>query len=141
MSMDGRNRTVVVGVNTSYYGHTIRSLTLDYQAQVLYWAFGDGHNHTLSIKCSNIDGTNKNTLLQLNESYYYDYYYYHYHHSRHDLWVAVYNKTLFLSLPWKSEVYKLGINGENFITFISSSTQAFCRFWYHQIKVTNQPSG
>ena len=141
MSMDGRNRTVVVGVTTSY-DHTILSLTLDYQAQVLYWAFGDGHNHTLSIKCSNIDGTNKNTLLQLNESYYHDYYYYHYHHFRYDLWgLAVYNKTLFLSLPRKREVYKLGINGENFITFISSSTQTFCRFRYHQIKVTTQPSG
>lgn len=144
MSMDGKNRTVVIGVNTSYYDNIMFSFTLDYQAQVLYWVFGDYHNHTISIKCSNIDGTNRKTILQLNDSYYYDFYYYYHYHLvyRLDSWgLTVYNETLFLSPPRMREIYKLGTNGENFITLINSSAQVFCRFRYYQLKVIKQPSG
>ena len=138
MSMDGKNRTVVIGVDASYYDNIVLSLALDYQAQVLYWFFCDRHNNTIYIKRSNIDGTNQKTILQLNDSYYYNYC--HYYHL--DSWgLTMYNETLFLSSPRTREVYKLGTNGENFITLINSSAQVSCRFYYYQLKVTKQPSG
>ena len=144
MSMDGNNRTVIIEVDTN---DAMLSLTLDYQTQVLYWIFGNNNNGSLSIKYSNTDGTNQQTILQLqNNIYYYHYYYYHIFH-RLFFGLTVYNETLFLSLPWTNDikVYKLGtndINDENFNTlFINSSAQVFCRHRIYQIKVTNQPSG
>ena len=148
MSMDGNNRTVIIEADTN---DTMLSLTLDYQTQVLYWIFGNNSNGSLNIKRSNTDGTNQQTILQLQNIYYYYYNYFHLHRFFYDLihlfGLTVYNETLFLSLPWMSnnEIYKLetnDINGENFSTlFINSSAQVLCRFPFYQIKVTNQPSG
>ena len=132
MSMDGKNRTVVIGVNTLYHDNAIQSLAVDYHAQVLYWVHYINRT-VITIKRSNIDGTNQQAILHHHHHYYYYYYY---------SWgLTVYNETLFLSSPWMKEVYKLGINGENFITLINSSAQVFCRFYYHQLKVIKQPSG
>ena len=62
MSMDGSNRTTIIDVDAY---DAILSLTLDYQAQVLYWVYGDDSNGSLIIKCSNVDGTNQQIILQL----------------------------------------------------------------------------
>ena len=136
--MDGNNRTFIIDVDTY---DAILSLTLDYQAQVLYWILGDHGNHSQIIKHSNIDGTNQQTILQL-RNVYYDHYLFHYYFYSMTSGLTVYNETLFLSSSWTSEVYKLGINGENFNTlFINSSGQVFCRFRISQLKVAKQPTG
>ena len=135
MSMDGNNRTVIIEVDTYY--NAVVSLTLDYQAQVLYWIFGNNSNSSLSIKRSNTDGTNQQTILQLQNVHYYYYYLYHYPSG-----LTMYNDTLLFSLSWTREVYKLRTNGENFTLFINSSMPVFCRNQRYQFpKVTNQPSG
>ena len=142
MSMDGKNRTAIIDV-TSSYGDVILSLTLDYPAQVLYWVYGNHSNYSLIIKCSNTDGTNQQTILQL-QNVHYDYYYYYYYHrhysSTYSSGLTVYNKTLFLSLTMTSDLYKIGINGDTSL-FINSSAQVFCRFQNYQLKATNQPKG
>ena len=135
MSMDGNNRTVIIEVDTYY--NAVVSLTLDYQAQVLYWIFGNNSNGSLSIKRSNTDGTNQQTILQLQNVHYYYYYLHHYQSG-----LTMYNDTLLFTLPWTREVYKLRTNGENFTLFINSSMPVFCRNQRSQFpRVTNQPSG
>ena len=136
MSMDGKNRTAIIDVDTRSDHDAIVSLTLDYQAQVLYWVFANYSNGSLIIKNSNTDGTNQQTILRLQNVYYhyYDYYYY-------PPGLTMYNKTLFLSLPRTRDLYKIGINGDTSM-FINSSAQVFCRFRNYQLKATsNQPSG
>lgn len=134
MSMDGKNRTVIINLNRRrYYVNTILSLTLDNQAQVLYWVFSGSDNHTLIIQSSNVDGTNQQTILVLRNNTV------DYRHSlRFPPRLTIYNETLFLSSPWSNEIYKLRANGENFMTFISNLV--LCRSNYH-LKVTNQPIG
>ena len=135
--MDGKNRTIIINVNrnSTYYYDAILSLTLDYQAQMIYWVFGNYSNHSLTIKRSNIDGTNQQTISQPIQIYGY-YYAFDYPPG-----LTMYQETLFMSLPWMREIYKIGINGENFTTFINSSAQVFCSGYYYQLKVTKQPSG
>ena len=137
MSMDGKNRTTIIDVDTRSYRDAILSLTLDYQAQVLYWAFANYSNDSLIIKRSNADGTNQQTILQLQNVYLY---YYHRYYSYYSPGLTVYNKILFLSLPSTRDLYKIGINGDTSL-FINSSAEIFCRFRNYQLKVTNQPSG
>ena len=141
MSMDGRNRTTIIDVDTRYRD-AILSLTLDYQAQVLYWVYGNDSNGSLMLKCSNIDGTNQQTILQL-QNVCYDYHSYHlfYHYSR-GLSITVYNETLFLSLSPTRELlyYKKRMNGDTLL-WINNSAQVFCRFRNLQLKAINQPSG
>ena len=74
MSMDGKNRTAIIDVDTRSYHDAILTLTLDYQVQALYWVFGNYSNRSLIIKRSNVDGTNQKTILQL-QNVYYRYYY------------------------------------------------------------------
>ena len=136
--MDGNNRTVIIDVDTYDF---ILSLTLDYEAQVLYWILGDNSNYSQIIKRSNIDGTNQQTILQLRDEYY-DYFLFYRHFYSITSGLTVYNETLFLSSLWTNEVYKLGTNAENFNTlFINSSGQVFCRFQTPQLKVAKQPTG
>ena len=137
-SMDGRNRTTIIDVDTR---DAIFSLTLDYQAQVLYWVYGNDSNGSLIIRRSNTDGTNQQTILQP-QNVYYDYYYYYFffYGTTYSSALTVYNKTLFLSLPMIRDLYKIGINGDTSL-FINSSAQVFCRFQNYQLKATNQPSG
>ena len=138
MSMDGRNRTTIIDVDTY---DAILSLTLDYQAQVLYWVYGNDSNGSLIIKCSNIDGTNQQTILQL-QNVYYDYYIYHpFHHYSLGLSITVYNETLFLSLSSMSELYKIRTNGDTLLLINNSAYQVFCTFRTLQLKAINQPSG
>jgi hypothetical protein len=137
--MDGNNRTAIIDI-TGSYGDAILALTLDYQAQVLYWVFGNGSNGSLVIKRSNIDGTNQQTILRLQNVYYY---YYHHHHLffyLHSLGLTLYNETLFLSLSSTRELYKIGINGDALL-LINNSAQVFCTFQNYQLRATNQPSG
>ena len=140
MSMDGNNRTAIIDYEMDTYHNAVVSLTLDYQTQVLYWVYGNSSNHSLSIKRSNTDGTNQQTILQLQNVHYHYYYFYFFYPYSSGL--TAYNETLYLTLSWIREIYKLGTNGENFNTlFINSSAQLlFCKRFY-QIKVTNQPSG
>lgn len=132
MSMDGKNRTVIINLNRwRYYVDTILSLTLDNQAQVLYWVFSDKGNRSLTIESSDVDGTNRQTRLILTNNTV-DY--------RHSLrfpprLTILYNQTLFLSSPWSNEIYKLRANGDNFMTFISNL--GLCRSSYH-LKVIKQ---
>ena len=137
MSMDGNNRTAIIDYEVDTYYDAVVSLTLDYQTQVLYWVYGNSSNGSLSIKRSNTDGTNQQTILQLQNVHYHYFYFYYYSSG-----LTTYNETLYLTLPWIREIYKLRTNGENFNTlFINSSAQLlFCGSFY-QIKVTNQPSG
>ncbi len=139
--MDGHNRTAIIDVDNWSYGDAIVSLTLDYQAQVLYWLFGTNSNRRLVIKRSNIDGTNQQTILRLqNERYMYQYHYYDdpfYHY----LGLTVYNETLFLSSSWTRKLYKLGMNGDALLFIDNSEQLVFCRFRKYQLKATNQPSG
>ena len=138
MSMDGRNRTTIINVDTY---DTILSLTLDYQAQVLYWVFGNDSNGSLIIKCSNVDGTNQQTILQL-QNVHYDYYNYHYwYHYSLGLSISVYNETLFLSSSPTRELYKIRTNGDTLLLINNSAHQVFCGFRNLQVKVINQPSG
>ena len=134
MSMDGRNRTTIIDVDTH---DAILSLTLDYQTQVLYWVYGNDSNGSLIIKCSNIDGTNQQTILQLQNVYYY-YIYHLFHHYSRGLSITVYNETLFLSLSLTSELYKIRINGDALLLINNS---VFCRLQNLQLKAINQPSG
>ena len=138
MSMDGKNRTAIIDVDTY---DAILSLTLDYQAQVLYWVFGNASNGSLIIKCSNIDGTNQQTILQL-QNVYYDYYIYHLlHHYSWGLSISVYNETLFLSSSPTRELYKIRTNGDTLLLINNSAHQVFCGFRNFQLKAINQPSG
>ena len=124
MSMDGKNRAAII-TNVS-----ILSVTLDYQAQVLYWVCDCG-DHNLTIKSSNIYGTNQQTIYHdniLSRYYYYS----------TPPGLSIYNETLLLSSPRTSEVYKLGINGTTLNTFINDSV--LCRIKY-LLKVTKQPLG
>jgi hypothetical protein len=147
MSMDGNNRTAIINV-TKYRDDAIlflSSFTLDYQTQVLYWVFHiNDSDDNLIIERSNVDGTNQQTILRLQNVYYYDFYYYYYHHHRYFLYLfssglTVYNETLFLSLSWTRELYKIGMNGDA-LPFINNSAQVFCRFVNYQLRVTTQPS-
>ena len=132
MSMDGKNRTaMIIDLDTRSYSNDILSFTLDYESQVLYWVLGNHSNSRLIIKRSNVDGTNQQTILQLQNVYYVSYYYRH-----HSSGLTIFNETLFLSLPRTRELYKIGINGD-MLMLINS----VCRFWNYQLKVTNQPSG
>ena len=92
MSMDGNNKTVIIGVDTYAERDAIFSLTLDYQTQVLYWIFGNNSNGSLNIKSSNTDGTNQQTILQL-QNVHYNYYLYIFHYFYYDrpLGLTVYN--------------------------------------------------
>ena len=138
MSMDGRNRTTIIDVDAH---DAIVSLTLDYQTQVLYWVYGNDSNGSLTIKCSNVDGTNQQTILLL-QNVYYEYYIYHLlHHYSRGLSITVYNETLFLSLSPMSELYKIRTNGDTLLLINNSAYQVFCRFRTLQLKAINQPSG
>ena len=137
MSMDGKNRTTIIDVNTRSDYNAILSLTLDYQAQELYWVFANYSNHSLIIKHSNTDGTNQQTILQL-QNVHYDYYYNYYHYPPG---LTVYNKTLFLSLPLTRDLYKIGINSDTSESLFINSSAQFCRYQNYQLKATNQPSG
>ena len=137
MSMDGHNRTVIIDYEMDTYRDAVVSLTLDYETQVLYWVYGNNSNGSLSIKCSNTDGTNQKTILQL-QNIHYGYYYLRYYPSG----LTIYNDTLLFTLPWTREVYKLRTIGEIFTLFINSSMPVFCRNQRSQFpRVTNQPSG
>lgn len=56
-SMDGKNHTVIVESNLS----PVVTLTLDYQAQVLYWIQVDPYLN--KVESSSIDGMNRQTIL------------------------------------------------------------------------------
>ena len=135
MSMDGKNRTVIINLNRRrYYANTILSLTLDNQAQVLYWVFSGRDNHTLTIESSNTDGTNRRTILILRNDTV------DYHHSlQFPPRLTTYNETLFLSSPWSDEIYKLRANDDNFMIFIDNLV--LCRNNYYHLKVITQPPG
>ena len=129
MSMDGKNRTVVINYNDD----AIISFTLDYQTQVLYWISGN-NGHSIVFKHSNVDGTNNQTIYH--DRNYNIIYYNNYYDTPPGL--TIHKETLYLSIPWMREVYMLGTNGANFTTFINDSV--LCRVKYH-IKVTKQPLG
>ncbi len=151
-SMDGNNRTIFIDVENitrSIYSvdFAILSFTLDHQAQVLYWIFGDESDHYLTLTSSNIiDGTNRQITSRLGDRYidYYSLLYYY------PPGITVHKETLLLSLSgWPNVVYsvnlELGANNENFTmyTFLNSSESdsVLCRYGYHQLKATKQPSG
>ena len=135
MSMDGKNRTVIINLNRHrYYVDTVLSLTLDYHAQMLYWIFYRKSNNSLEIQSSNVNGTNQQAILPLmNNTVHY------YHALRFPPRLTVYNGTFFLSSPWSDEVYKLRASGDNFMTFINSLV--LCRDNYYHLKVTEQLPG
>lgn len=133
MSMDGKNRTVIINVNKRHEDDAILSLTLDYQAQVLYWVFGNYSNRSLHIERSNANGTNRQTIIHLPHIYN--------RNSLHQPPGLTMNKDmLFLSSLYQdNEAYKLRTNGENFTTFINRST--LFMFQPYHLKVTKQPPG
>ena len=135
MSMDGKNRTVIINLDRfRYYVDTILSVTLDYHAQMLYWIFYRKSNNTLVIESSNVNGTNRQTILPLMSTTV------NYRHSlRFPPRLTVYNDTFFLSSPWSDEVYKLRASGDNFMIFINYLV--FCRDNYYHLKVTEQLPG
>jgi hypothetical protein len=135
MSMDGRNRTVLLNLDKRrYYVDTILSLTLDYHTQMLYWIFYHKSNNSLVIESSNVNGTNRRTVLPLMNNIV------NYRHAlRFPPRLTKYNDTFFLSSPWSNELYKLRASGENFTTFINNLV--FCRDNYYHLKVTEQLPG
>ena len=135
MSMDGKNRTVIIDLDRwRYYVDTVLSLTLDYQAQMLYWIFSHRNNRSLMIETSNVNGTNRRTILSLANNTV------NYRHSlRFPPRLTTYNDIFFLSSPWSDEIYKLLISGDNFMTFTNSLV--FCRDNYYHLKVTEQLPG
>jgi hypothetical protein len=149
MSMDGNNRTAIIEHNLQYHRDyaILLSFTLDYQTQVFYWIFYiNGSDGNLIIQRSNVDGTNQQTILRLQNLLFYDFYYYilnnHYYSYEvyNSLGLTVYNETLFLSLSWTGELYKIGMNGDALL-LINNSAKVFCRYQNYQLKVTYQPSG
>ena len=103
---------------------------------MLYWIFYlKSNNNTLVIESSNVNGTNRRTILPLmNTTVNY----------RHSLrfpprLTTYYNDTFFLSSPWSDEVYKLRASGDNFMIFINYLV--FCRDNYYHLKVTEQLPG
>lgn len=139
MSMDGKNRTVIVNEdNSGYYDDAILSFTLDYPTQILYWSFYDHNNHTLSFESSYADGSNRQILQLIDaDTIFYDYYYLY----RYPSSLGVYKQTLFFSVSWRHQVYKLELaRGENLVILFNSS--AICGNKYYQIKVAKQqPAG
>lgn len=139
MSMDGKNRTVIINLEKRrYYADTILSLTLDYQTQMLYWIYGDKNNHSLLIESANVNGTNQRTLLSLmNNTVEFNYR----HSLRFPPRLTTINNTFLLSSPWSGEVYKLQTSADNFVTFIDSLV--FCRDSYYHLQVADleQPPG
>ena len=136
MSMDGKNRTVIINLDRRrYYADTILSLTLDYQAQMLYWIFSHRHNYSLVIESSNVNGTNRRTILLLTNNAV------NYHDSLRfpPRLTIYYNDTFFLSSPWSDEIYKLLTSGDNVMTVINSLV--FCGDNYYHLKVTKQLPG
>lgn len=135
MSMDGNNRTIVINRThpNSHYDDAILSFVLDYQTQTIYWVFYDLDDDNMIIKCSNVDGTNQQTILHHQM---YHYYYYEIFYTPPGL--TIHKETLYLSFPWMREVYTLGTNGGKFTTFIDESV--LCRVKY-QLKVIKQPAG
>lgn len=127
MSMDGNNRTIVINRThpNSHYDDAILSFVLDYQTQMIYWVSYDLDDYNIIIKHSNVDGTNQQTILH-----------HQMYHSPSGL--TIHKETLYLSFPWMKEIYTLGTNGGNFITFIDESV--LCRVKY-QLKVVKQPAG
>ena len=124
--MDGNNQSVIID---SYQNH-ILSFTLNYQAQVLYWVGYDNYDHHLRVNSSNVDKTNRQTILQLSPEYYYL-------GRRHGL--TLFENVLFLSLPRNRELYKFSI-GQN-LTSISNGMR--CKL-YGRLKVVTkqqQPPG
>ena len=139
--MDGNNRTIVIDVDNITglmysFEYAILSFTLDYHTQVLYWVFGGDGGLGISLRSSNVDGTNQQIILQLSHHYYY-YYLDHYPPG-----LTVHKETLLVSSSGIYVVYsvnlKLGTN-KNFTTFLNSSV--LCGYDYYQLKVTKQPSG
>lgn len=135
MSMDGNNRTIVINRThtNSHYDDAILSFVLDYQTQTIYWVSYDLDDDNMIIKCSNVDGTNQQTILHHQM---YHYYYYEIFYTPPGL--TIHKETLYLSFPWMREVYTLGTNGGKFTTFIDESV--LCRVKY-QLKVIKQPAG
>ena len=129
MSMDGKNRTTIIDVDTY---DTILSLTLDYQAQVLYWVLGNNNSRSLLIRCSNTqsDGATQQTIFQRKNIYYHRFFYLS--------GLSVYNEILFLSISWTRELYKIGTNGD---TQLLINSLMICIFQGSQLRVTNQPLG
>jgi hypothetical protein len=135
MSMDGRNRTVLLNLDKRrYYVDTILSLTLDYHTQMLYWIFYHKSNNSLVIESSNVNGTNRRTVLPLMNNIV------NYRHAlRFPPRLTKYNDTFFLSSPWSNELYKLRASGDNFMTFINSLV--FCKDNYYHLKVIEKLPG
>ena len=135
--MNGNNRTVIIDVDniTSSIEYAILAFTLDYHTQVLYWVFGDGDDNSLTVTSSNVDGTNRQTILRLTNGY--NIYYYHLL-DRYPPGLTVYKETLLLSMNVVYSI-KLGRTSKNFTIFINSSM--LCRNDYNQLKVTKQPPG
>lgn len=134
MSMDGKNRTVIINVNKRHEYDAVLSLTLDYEAQMLYWIFGNFHNSSLHIERSNTNGMNRQTVIHLPHTY-----------NRNSLHqppgLTMNEDMLYLSsLYHNNEAYKLRTSGENFTTFIDRST--LFMFQPYQLKVAkHQPPG
>ena len=129
VSMDGSNRTEVVNITSRHY---IFSLTLDYQAQVLYWVDYYNYDDSVRVNSSNVDGTNRQTFLRVFSSSYY----HHFHFSFYQHGLSLFGDTLYLSEPWNSEVYKHSI-GEN-LTTITNRMLQYC--WITNCLLYTSPS-
>ena len=126
--MDGSNRTEVVDILYTPH-HRILSLTLDYQAQVIYWVGYDNNDDSTRVNSSNVDGTNGQTILQFPTDYRYHYYYNTYQHG-----LSLFEDTFFLSKPLNSEVNKF-IIGENLTTI---SNGMHCSSYYGRLKIVSE---
>ena len=125
-SMDGKNKTVVVG-NVKVF-----TFTIDYQNQVLYFVFWD--NNRINVNSSNTDGSNTKLIAQFLDHYLITDYL--------DIKVSLFGDLLIISVTLSSipnQIYEIRKS-----TTVSNRLELnTCHNFHHphHLKVIRQPSG
>ena len=127
--------TNLIEIDNYYHYYCIYSLIMDYQAQVLYWAYCDYHNHSLTVNSSNADGTIRQTIQLPIRCYDRRSLFRRRCRSRYSL--TLFKDVLYLSSSHTNEIYRVQLNGENITTIIRSSDICTIYYWTH-LKVVGE---
>ena len=125
VSMDGNNKTIVIDTEDTTCCDLF-TFTIDYQNQVLYLVYQDRFNRSLRVNSSNVDGTNRQLVAQLNR------------YSSRIISVTVFQDMLFLTFTFGTGyIYKLRIDDDIFQ--IDRSMVLGCTgVYYNDLKVFSE---
>ena len=125
VSMDGNNKTIIIDTEDTACCDLF-TFTIDYQNQVLYLVYQDHFNHSLRVNSSNVHGTNRQLVAQLNR------------YSSRIISVTVFQDMLFLTFTFGTgSIYKLRIDDDIFQ--IDRSRVLGCTgVYYNDLKVFSE---